>query len=96
MDTDWALLAWDTVVFMDRIELRAIVGFLSGLQRGLDSGDDQVVDRTALAELSGIIDRLMNAAFDAAPLRKRVRLARLERTARRQKREIEARLDTKD
>jgi len=81
---------------MDRHEFRAIVGFLSGLQRGLDRGDDQIVDRTTLTELSDIIDRLMNAAFDAAPLRKRVRLARLERTARRQKREIEARLDTRD
>ena len=96
LQIDSALLAWDTVAVMDRQELRTIVGFLSGLQRGLDSGDDQIVDRTTLTELSGVIDRLMNAAFDAAPLKKRVRLARLERKARRQKRQIEARLDTRD
>jgi len=80
---------------MDRHELKAIVGFLSGVRQGLHNDDDKVFAHTTVTELSEIIDRLMNAAFDAVPLKQKVRLARLERQARQHKREIETRLDTK-
>ena len=80
---------------MDRQEIKVIVSFLAGLEQSLASDDDKVISQATLGELSGIIDRLMHAAFDAAPLKKRVRLARLERKARQYKRQIEAKLEVR-
>jgi hypothetical protein len=88
--------AWDVLAQMDRQEVKAIVGFLATVEQGVEADDDKVVNRATLAELADIVDRLMNAAFDAAPLKKRVRLARLERKARQHKRQIEAKLDARD
>lgn len=95
LQVHWVSLALDILVRMDRHELRAIVGFLSGVRQGLHNDDDKVLTLTTVTELAEIIDRLMNAAFDAVALKQKVRLARLERQARQHKREIETRLDTR-
>jgi hypothetical protein len=76
---------------MDKHELKAIQGFLATVGEGLGGGSDGVALPDRLAELSRIIQRLMNARLGAGSLRAKVHLATLERTARRYRRQIEAR-----
>ena len=77
---------------MDKQELKAIQGFLAAVGSGLGGDEAGVTLRDRLAELSRIIQRLMNARIGGGTLKARVQMATLERTARRYKRQIEARL----
>jgi hypothetical protein len=77
---------------MDKQELKAIQVFLAAVGEGLGPAPDGVALPDRLAELSRIIQRLMNARHGTGTLRARVQMATLERKARRYKREIEARL----
>ncbi|MDI9431162.1 MAG: hypothetical protein RBR19_01430 [Sedimentisphaerales bacterium] len=77
---------------MDKHELRAIQGFLSAVGEGLEADRDGVTLRDRLSELSRIIQRLMSARVGAGSLRTKVHLATLERTARRYRRWIAARV----
>ena len=80
---------------MDKQELKAIQGFLAAVGAGLGGDDVGVALRDRLAELSRIIQRLMNARLGGGTLKARVQMATLERTARRYKRQIEAKLRKK-
>lgn len=73
---------------MDKHELKAIQGFLSVV----GAGRDAVALQDRLSELSRIIQRLMNARLGTGSLRAKVRMATLERNARRHRRQIKARL----
>ena len=77
---------------MDKGELKSIQGFLSAVAEGLGAGPNGVSLPDRLAELSRIIQRLMNARLDTGTLKAKVHLATLERTARHYRREIQARL----
>jgi len=77
---------------MDKQELKTIQGFLVTVGTGLSGDDAGVALRDRLAELSRIIQRLMNARLGGGTLKARVQMATLERKARRYKREIEAKL----
>jgi hypothetical protein len=77
---------------MDKQELKSIQGFLATVGTGLGGDDAGVALRDRLAELSRIIQRLMNARLGGGTLKARVHMATLERKARRYKREIEAKL----
>jgi hypothetical protein len=77
---------------MDKHELRAIQGFLSAVGEAFEGDRDGVTLRDRLSELSRIIQRLMSARLGTGSLRAKVHMATLERTARRYRRQIAARL----
>jgi hypothetical protein len=77
---------------MEKQELKAIQVFLAGVGAGLGGDEDGVALPDRLAELSRVIQRLMNARHGGGTLKARVQMAALERQARRYKRDIEARL----
>ena len=77
---------------MDKRELKAIQGFLSVVGQSFGAGPNRVLLPDRLAELSRIIQRLMNARLGSGTLRAKVHMATLERQARRYRRQIEARL----
>jgi hypothetical protein len=78
---------------MDKQELKSIQGFLTLVGAGLAGNDTGVSLPDRLAELSRIIQRLMNARLGGGTLKARVQMATLERRARRYRRDIEARLN---
>ena len=77
---------------MDKAEIKQISIVLSDIQEGICEWDRGVSMQMYLDELYQIIQRLMDAIFEAKDRSKKIVLALLEKRAREFKAEIESRL----